>query len=76
MTDNDVLLLLREIAEQLYFRAQASKYREERKAIKGVQHAIEDVVKRHGLETFKRPNEDLEKDDIVHIGLPLGEQSL
>jgi hypothetical protein len=52
-----ILLLLREIAEQLYFRAQASKYREERKAIKGVQHAIEDVVKRHGLETFKRPDE-------------------
>ncbi len=54
MTD-DVLKLFVELAEELYFRCAAGQYREERKALKGVQHSIERVLERHGYKTtFER----------------------
>ena len=40
--------LLEELATELYFRAAAAKSREERAAIKGVQHSIERVLERLG----------------------------
>jgi hypothetical protein len=40
--------LLEELATELYFRAASAKSREERAAIKGVQHSIERVLDRFG----------------------------
>lgn len=42
------LAILEELAAELYFRAQAAQSKEERAAIKGVQHSIERVLERHG----------------------------
>jgi len=53
------LNVFRDVAEELYFWTNNSKSIEERKAIKGVQHAIEEVIKRHGEQTFKRPTPSL-----------------
>lgn len=48
--------LFRDLAEELYFRANNAKTVSERKAIKGVQHAIEDVLEKHGIKSFDRPD--------------------
>jgi hypothetical protein len=48
--------LLRDLAEELYFRAAGSKDRAEHMAIKGVQHSIERVLEKHGYGTFTRDN--------------------
>lgn len=44
------LEIIEEIAAELYFRAQAAQSKEERAAIKGVQHSIERVLERHKVE--------------------------
>jgi hypothetical protein len=47
--------LLKELAEEIYFRAQHAKSSEERAALKGVQHSIELVLEKHQYQTFVRP---------------------
>ncbi len=46
--------LFKEFAEELYFRAAAAKGRDERMAIKGVQHSLERVLERRGKTSFVR----------------------
>ena len=46
----DACTLLDEIAAELYHRAAAASSKEERAALKCVQHAIEDVLKKHKQE--------------------------
>jgi hypothetical protein len=53
-TKKEVLALLAEVAEEIYFRAAAARSREERAALKGCQHSIERVLERHGYKTFQR----------------------
>ena len=50
----DIEVILHDLVEELYFRAQQSLSKEERKAIKGVQHSIERVIEKHGLKPYKR----------------------
>ncbi len=45
---------LKDFAEELYFRAAAAKGRDERMAIKGVQHSLERALAKHGKTTFAR----------------------
>ena len=46
----DAFTLLDLIAAELYYRAAMARSKEERDALKGVQHAIEDVLKLHKQE--------------------------
>jgi hypothetical protein len=50
----EVLEILKALAEELYFRAAAARFREERAALKGVQHAIERVLEKYKCATFER----------------------
>lgn len=56
----DVAQFLRDFAEELYFRAQAAQTKDERKAIKGVQHSLERVLAKHGAATFIRRTSGME----------------
>lgn len=47
----------RDFAEELYFRAQCAQSKEERKAIKGVQHSLERAMEKNGIITFGRHSE-------------------
>lgn len=45
---------LKDFAEELYFRAQAARSKEERAAIKGVQHSLERAMVKWGISQFER----------------------
>lgn len=49
--------VLRELVEELYFRAASIRKlgTDEYKAIKGVQHAIENIMAKHEMKGFERP---------------------
>lgn len=56
---NDELgIVLKDLAEELYFRANDARYPEERAALKGMQHCIEKVLNKHHYPTFNRPDDD------------------
>jgi hypothetical protein len=60
MSDVDMVQLLKDVVEHLYFRAAACKFgcRDEYMAIKGVQHALEDALMKQGIETtFRKPRD-------------------
>jgi hypothetical protein len=49
-----------DFAEELYFRANTAQTKDERKAIKGVQHSLERVLAKHGAATFIRRTSGVE----------------
>ena len=46
--NDDAIKLFQLLAEEIYHRAAAAQSREERKALKGVQHSIERILERLG----------------------------
>lgn len=56
---------LKDFAEELYFRAAAAKGRDERMAIKGVQHSLERAMEKHGKNSFSRATTDKVGDDGI-----------
>lgn len=52
--------VLRDFAEELYFRAACAKDRNERMALKGVQHSLERALAKNGIETFDRHSQGVE----------------
>jgi hypothetical protein len=59
MMSADFTQFLRDFAEELYYRAAGAKSRDERMAIKGVQHSLERALLKHGPapKTFPRPDD-------------------
>jgi hypothetical protein len=52
----NIEVCLKYFVEELYFRAAQAKSKDERMAIKGVQHALENALMKHGIKVDFRDN--------------------
>ena len=61
MENPDVIGILKQFVEELYFRAPCAQTTEERMAIKGVQHSLENALKQYGILNDFREDLDSKK---------------
>ena len=67
MLDPLMAEFLKDFAQELYFRAQAAKSREERAAVKGVQHSLERALEKYAVASFERAVKNANKGLSIEV---------